>query len=133
MNKRFWISVVVIFLLYMGLDFLVHAVLLHPDYLKLPHLYRTENDAQNYFPLMLLAHVLMAAAFVWIYQKGKEEKPFLQQGIRFGIAIALLARIPTYMIYYAVQPLPFDLVMKQIAFGFVVMVLLGIAVAWLNR
>ncbi len=34
------------------------------------------------------------------------DKPFLGQGLRFGIAIAILMTIPVYLIYYAVQPWP---------------------------
>ena len=30
-------------------------------------------------------------AFVWIYPRGTENKPWVQQGLRFGIAIALAA------------------------------------------
>jgi hypothetical protein len=55
---------------------------------------------------MLLAHVFLAVGFVWVYVKGKENKPFLIQGIRYGAAIAVLTTIPTYLIYYAVQPRP---------------------------
>ena len=42
--------------------------------------------------------------------------PLLQQGIRYGIAIALLAPVPVYLIYYAVQQLPGMMVVKQIVF-----------------
>lgn len=33
---------------------------------------------------MLLAHVIMAGAFVWIYARGTENKPLLGQGLRCG-------------------------------------------------
>jgi len=36
------------------------------------------------------------------------------QGIRFGIAVALLTVVPTYLIYYVVQPMPRSLVTKLI-------------------
>lgn len=133
MNKRTLISVVVIFVVWMGLDFFIHGNLLHSDYSQLPNLFRSEQDGQNYFIYMLLAHVLMAIAFVWIYVKGKEDKLFLAQGIRYGIAIALLTAIPTYLIYYAVQPLPVEMVCKQITFSTVEILILGVVVAWLNK
>lgn len=133
MNKRTLISVVVIFIVWMGLDFLIHGNLLHSDYSQFPNLYRSEQDSQNYFIYMLIAHVLIAIAFVWIYVKGKEDKPFLAQGIRYGIAIALLTAIPTYLIYYAVQPLPAEMVFKQIVFSTVEILILGIVVARLNK
>ena len=133
MNKKFFISVVVIFVLSMGLGFLVHGVLLNQAYTQLQGLFRTPQDAAAYFPFMLLAHVLIAFGFVWIYQRGKENKPFLAQGIRFGLAVAVLMTIPMYLIYYAVQPMPSTLVYKQIVFDTLGILLMGVVVAWLNR
>ena len=133
MNKKFLLSVVVIFVLSMALGFLVHGVLLNPAYTQLQGLFRTPQDAQAYFPFMLLAHVFIAFGFVWIYQRGKEDKPFLAQGIRFGMAVAVLMTIPMYLIYYAVQPMPAPLVFKQIVFDTLGMLLMGIAVARLNQ
>ncbi len=93
MNKKFLISWVVIFVVWMAGSFAVHGVWLRDMYAQLPgNLYRTEGDTQQaYFPYMLAAHVIMAGAFVWIYQRGRENKPWLAQGVRYGIAIALLA------------------------------------------
>jgi hypothetical protein len=82
---------------------------------------------------MLLAHVIMAAAFVWIYQRGREAKPWLQQGLRYGIAIALLAPIPMFMIYYVVQPTPAALAIKQAIGDSVILLVLGVLVAFLNK
>jgi hypothetical protein len=82
---------------------------------------------------MILAHVIMAGAFVWIYARGVEAKPWVAQGVRFGVAVALLMIVPTYMIYFVVQPMPGDVVIKQIVFDGVLMVILGMIVAWLYR
>jgi hypothetical protein len=133
LNKRFLISVVVIFVLSMAFGFLVHGLLLSQQYAKLPGLFRKEQDAVNYFPFMLLAHLFIAAGFVWIYLNGRESKPFLPQGVRFGVAVAVLMTIPMYLIYYAVQPMPGALVFKQIVFEAVGVIVMGIVVAWLNR
>jgi len=114
-------------------SFVVHGVLLHPDYMQLTTLFRTEADAQRYFPLMILAHVILSGAFVWIYARGAEPKPWMAQGVRFGIAIALLTTIPTYMIYFVVQPMPGSVVVKQMIFDGALMVILGLIVAWLYR
>jgi hypothetical protein len=82
---------------------------------------------------MILAHMIFAIGFVWVYNKGKEAKPWMVQGIRYGIAVAVLLVIPHYLIYYAVQPLPGMLVAKQIIFGSISMVLMGIVVAALDQ
>ena len=50
-----------------------------------------------------------------------------------ALAVAVLATIPTYLIYYAVQPYPGVVVAKQIVFDTIVVVLMGIVCAWINR
>jgi hypothetical protein len=45
----------------------------------------------------------------------------------------LLGVIPTYLIYFVVQPMPSALVIKQIVFDGVLTVVLGLVVAWLYR
>lgn len=133
MNKKFIVAWVVTFVAWMFGSFVVHGLLLGADYAKLSNLFRGEVDSQAYFPVMLLAHVLLAGALVRIYARGVEARPWLGQGLRFGITVALLTVVPTYMIYYAVQPLPGSLVIKQIVFDGCLLVLLGMLVAFLHR
>ena len=133
MNKKFIIAWIVVFIVWMAGSFVVHGVLLHEDYLKLSNLFRTEADAQKYFPLMILAHVILAGALVWIYSRGVEAAPWLSQGLRFGLAIALLTIVPTYIIYYVVQPMPSSVVIKQIVFDGILMLILGAVTAFIYR
>jgi hypothetical protein len=133
MDKKFWISVVVAFVIAMGGAFLVHEMLLKSDYAQISNLMRTEADAQNYFPFMLGAHVIYAIAFAWIYRQGVSSAPWLTQGIRYGVAVALLTTFPMFLIYYSVQPTPGILATKQIVFDSVVTVINGIAMAFINK
>jgi hypothetical protein len=133
MTKQFLISALVMFVATMAVGFVVHGVLLGQDYAALPNLYRGEEDSQNYFHFMLLAHVLMAIGLTWVYRIGRDDSPWLGQGIRFGIAVVVLMTIPTYMIYFAVQPMPEALAVKQIMFDTGAMILMGMLVALLNR
>jgi hypothetical protein len=133
MNKKFLIAWVVLFVAWLIGSFVVHGLMLHSDYMQLTSLFRAEGDQQKYFPLMLLAHVILSGAFVWIYARGVEAKPWMAQGVRFGVVVALLTVVPTYMIYFVVQPMPGEVVIKQILFDGVLMVILGAIVAWLYR
>src|ERR1700687_4227819 len=133
MNKTFVISVVALFVVSMALGFVVHALLLGADYANLHSMFRSESDSKQYFGFMIAAHVLIAIGFTWIYRQGRENKPFVAQGIRFGLAVAVLTVIPNYLIYYAVQPMPSDLVAKQIVFDTMAVAIMGIVVAALTR
>ena len=132
-NKKFVIAWIVLFVAWFVGSFVVHGVLLRPDYMQLSSLFRLESDQQRYFPLMILAHVILSGAFVWIYARGVESKPWLSQGLRFGIAVALLTIVPSYLIYFVVQPMPAAVVIKQILFDGVLLLILGAIVAWLYR
>ncbi len=133
MNKRFLTAWIVVFIAWMAGSFVVHGTLLHDDYMTLPNLFRPEAEAQQYFPLMLLAHVILAGSFVWIYSRGVEDTPWTGQGIRFGLAVALLTIVPTYIIYHVVQPIPGNIAVKQILFDGVLLLGLGLLVAFLYR
>ena len=133
MNKKFFLAWAVLFVAWMLGSFVVHATLLRHDYMQLTGLFRPEGEEQKYFPLMILAHVILSGAFVWIYARGVEAKPWLAQGVRFGIAVALLTIVPTYLIYFVVQPMPGEVVFKQITFDGVLLVILGTIVAWMYR
>ena len=133
MNKTFVLSVVAVFVMSMILGYVVHHVLLGAEYAKVMQLFRLPRDAEALFPLMIVANVILAIGWTWIYRMGRENKPWLGQGIRFGIAVALICTIPMYLIYYVVQPYPSDLVALQIVYDTIGSVILGIVVAVVNR
>lgn len=134
MNKKFVVSSLVVAFASLMLGFLVHVLLLQADYARLPNMYRSEASSQGYFGYMLFAHLLIGIGMTWIYQRGIEAgKPFVMQGVRFGAAVSVVSVIPMYLIYFAVQPMPSDLVAQQIVFSTIGTLLLGVVTAWLNR
>jgi len=132
MDKKFIISVVVIFVVSMLLGFVTHAWVLADEY-NATGLFRSLEDQEAHFTWMLLAHLIMSYAFVKIYLFGREDKPWMAQGMRFGFLMALFAAVGVYLIYYAVQPLPEMLVFRQAAYDTVNMMIMGIVLAWLHR
>ena len=129
----FAISVAALTVLSLIIGFGVHELLLGAEYRQLTNLFRSPEDAQKYFGYMLLAHVFIGTGMTWIYRQGREAKPWLAQGVRFGIAVSVLMVIPMYLIYFAVQPMPMGLVAKQIAFDIIGTVVMGIVAAWINK
>lgn len=133
MDKRFWVCGLVMSIAALLLGFLVHGVLLAPDYAALGVLFRDDLDSQRYVHWMVLAHVLIGFAMTWIYAQGfSGGRSWSVQGLRFGLAMALFSTLPDYLIYYAVQPLPAALVARQLLYGVASMLLLGLLVAWLQ-
>ena len=94
---------------------------------------RPPDEAQKIIYWIIIAQAIFGAAFAWVYYQGKEDKPWLMQGARFGIAVACLTVIPTYLIYHVVTPVSLELAIKQIVFDSIRVVLMGIVVAWINK
>ena len=132
MNRKRVISAIVMFVMAWALSFVVHGLLLGPDYSATPGM-RPPAEAQQIIGYLILAQAIFGVAFAWVYFQGKEDKPWLAQGVRFGIAIAALTVIPTYLIYHVVTPVPLVLALKQIVLDTVRLVLMGVVLAWINR
>ena len=133
MNKKFLISWVAVFVVWMVGSFLVHGLWLSPTYESMTNMMRPMEEQEAMMHFMLIAHIMMAGAFVWIYERGNEDKPWMQQGLRFGIAIAVLAPIPTFMIYYTVQQTPGMLAVQQSIGDSVVVIAVALVAAFLSR
>ncbi len=129
--KKFVLTVVVVFIVANLAGFLIHASLLAPDYMAVATHYRPTGEEKLLF--MNLAYLAFAIGSVWVYAKGVENKPWLGQGIRFGIAMWLILAVPSFFIAYAVQPVPMSLMIKQVLFEGVDKILLGIVTAALYR
>ena len=133
MTKNFLISWVVAFVVWMIGSFAVHGAWLSEIYATIPNIMRSEEDTAALMHFMLLAHIVMAGAFVWIYQRGIEDKPWIPQGFRFGLAVALLAPVPMFTIYYVVQQTPGELAIRQAIGDTVVVIFVGLATAFMSR
>jgi hypothetical protein len=134
MDKRFWISGIVAFLVLFTGSYLVHGLWLTSDYMRRPQLFRPEAEAGSHFAFMVLAFISMGFAFAWIYRQGiSPGRPWLIQGIRFGVAAACLTPLPMYLIYYVVQPMEGATTAKQIIGDSISFIITGIVVAFINK
>src|SRR3546814_16794510 len=105
MDKRFWVCGLVMSTAALLLGFIVHGLLLAPDYAALGAMFRSDDDSRHYAHWMVLAHVLIGFAMTWISAQGfSDERSSSLQGLRFGLAMALFSTIPGYMVSYAVTP-----------------------------
>ena len=132
MTRKCIISAVVMFVMAWAMSFVVHGWLLAVNYAATPGM-RPPAEAEKIIYWIIIAQAIFGAAFAWVYYQGKEDKPWLMQGIRFGIAVACLTVIPTYLIYHVVTPVPFSLAVKQILLDTIRVLLMGVVLAWMNK
>ncbi len=108
--KKLLIAWVVVFVLVFNLGYLIHGVLLSDQYEGLDGMMtRSEEEAMSYLPFIVLSDLIFAFAFVYIYARGKEEKSWLGQGLRFGLLVWLIWAVPIFLIDYATMPVPLGL------------------------
>jgi hypothetical protein len=133
MDKKFALATVAAFITSFVLSFIAHGMILAQEYSALPAVYRGPQLRPGLFSLLLLAQLIMSAAMAALYRYGAEDKPWLGQGIRFGLMAAGLSVIPCYLIGYVVTNIPGALATKQIVFETIIVVAMGIVVAWFYR
>jgi hypothetical protein len=133
MDKRFWIAGIAASVLFFVLGFLFHGVLMEGDYMQLKSMFRTQEEAMGNMPIMTAAHIIMGFAFAWIYAQGISGASWLTQGVRYGLATALLVSVPWYMIYYSVQPWPGMTAFKMGLFDSISLIITAIVVAFIYK
>jgi hypothetical protein len=87
---RVAIAAVVSWVVYLGVSFLVHAVLLRNIYLQHMASMRPEAEANAILPIGFGFALIGFFAFAYAYAKGYEGGSGSQEGIRFGVIVGIL-------------------------------------------
>jgi hypothetical protein len=132
-DRRFALATAAAFATAFALSYVLHGIVLGPEYNALLSVYRGPELPAHMMFLLLLAQLIRAGAMVAIYRQGREDKPFAGQGVRFGLLAAALSVIPLYLIGYVVTNIPAELAIKQIVFEAVIMGAMGVVIAWVYR
>jgi apolipoprotein N-acyltransferase len=131
--KKFLAAFALVLVASTVLNFVIHGVLLKPLYQQSAQLMRDEADSGAHAMFLLVGFVFFSLGFVWIYARGVEAKPWVGQGLRYGVAVWLIAAVSRYSIYYAIQPWPAHVVLMQIGYELVTTLALGLGVAVVYR
>ena len=84
--------------------------------------------------LMLpVAHLSFVVSFVWIYARIGPSGPWFREGLKFGVLGWLVGQVPLWLLWYAEQPWPEALVVKQLGLELVSSLALGLVVAAMAR
>lgn len=132
-TKKLIAAIVVGYLFMAGAGYLIHGVWLDPLYRQFPDTWRPQDQFQNKMWIMWLADLLFVAMFAYIYTRGVENKPWLGQGIRYGVLMALLVTIPLTLSQYVIYRVPDELPLRWIAADALQLIILGLIVAGFYR
>lgn len=120
-SKRYFLASFAVFVFIFIFEWVFHGMALKGLYEATASLWRPKEECVTW--AMFVAQVMFAFVFTFIFTKGYEGKG-IGEGTRYGILIGLLM-IPTNLIWYAVAPLPFELVVYWSIGGIIELVLCG--------
>lgn len=134
MNKKRIIGAVLAGFVWLAVGrYLVHNVWLATAYTNNPLLWRSQDAMLHRLWVIHLANLILAMAAVLIYVRGIEAKPWLGQGLRFGVLLALATAVPQSLVEYFVYPISQTLAVQWIIGEGGLMLLLGMLVAAICR
>lgn len=130
MNKKVWIGFIAVFLGMGILGFLIHGVMLAPDYqaTDVASLMRPEAEMMGMMWIYYVVYFVQAYFFVLIFSKGHEGRG-IGEGVRYGSYMGLLMATPMAYASYAMYPMPYSLALKWFIYGMLEYIVLGIIVA----
>jgi hypothetical protein len=130
--KKLLAAILVSFLFLVVGGFLIHGVWLAATYREMRDAgmsFRSEDAMMHKMWVIWVSDLIYSILFVLIYARGAENKPWMGQGIRFGIIATLFTVVPSTLNQYLSYNIPYSLAAKWIVSALVVLVLMGIAVA----
>jgi hypothetical protein len=131
--KKLALAIIATYVILMATNYVVHSIWLMPDYDLIPLSHRNNVGIQARFWAMLLGQFIFSAMFAYIYTRGRENKSWIEQGIKYAILIGFLTVVPTALSQYVVYIIPYRLVIKWMVAGGVQMLIAGLAVAWIYK
>lgn len=130
---RFLLRTVAVAIAMFILGFIGHQLLLGRDYGAIEPIMRNKTDMQAHMPFAVISCLAFSGAFVWMYSQGRSDRPWLGQGIRFGLAIWAVASVPLYLTNYTIEPWPGIFVVKILVWELLAAMILGILTAALAK
>jgi len=127
MGSKFWLAVIVVFIVFAILQFVVHGGILSKLYMENSHLFKDAAVQKKMIFWHLISQLIFAFLFCFIYSKGFEpNKGFAGQGFRYGIYLGLIVCLPLAITHYAVLAAPGKMLALQGILNFITVVIVGI-------
>lgn len=133
--KRLVAATVVAFLVSQILAIAVHGVILAEDYAPFYGTLLRPMPVQAEWRMLLLplAHLCFVAALVWVYGRLRLQGSAVARGLKIGMLGWIIGQLPLWLLWYAEQPWPDSLVVKQLGLELVSSLIVGLTIAAIAR
>jgi ABC-type sugar transport system permease subunit len=128
-TKRIVLATFAAFVVSQVLAVLVHGFILAADYEPFDGtLLRAGADAWQ-FIFLPFAHLSFIIGLMWVYTRTPFNGSSVRQGVALGILAWVMGQVPLWLLWYAEQPWPGSLVVKQLGLELVSSVIIGLTIA----
>jgi hypothetical protein len=83
--------------------------------------------------LLPVAHLCFISALVWMYGRLSLDGSLTTRGLKLGLFAWLVGQAPLYLIWYAEQPWPDALIVKQLGLELISSLAIGLTIAVISR
>ena len=112
----------------------VHGFLLAADYAPYYGSLLRRMDGAAWQALFLpVAHLAFISALVWVYTRAGLDGSPAVQGLKLGFLGWVMGQVPLWLLWYAEQPWPGALVLKQLGLELGSSLIIGMTIAWVAR
>jgi ABC-type multidrug transport system permease subunit len=128
--KRFWLTALLVYIVYAATTFIIHGVILGDYYMRpdIQTAFRPEAEMGAYSWVRFVTMAVFAFFFTFIFAKGHERKGIME-GVRFGVYIALFVFFVNSFEQFIIYPIEYIAVWYWTIAGLVQSVLMGIVAA----
>ena len=110
----------------------IHGVILSADYEPFEGtLLRASGGGTPPWQRLFLpvVHLAVIVPLVWVYGRLRLEGSTLGRGVKLGLLGWTIGQLPVWLLWYAQQPWPGDLVVKQLGLELVASLAIGLTIA----
>ena len=131
-RARAAITILVAFLVANVFATMIHGFILSADYEPFEGtLLRTSGTGTPPWQMLFLpvVHLSFIASLVWAYTRLRLEGATVARGLKLGALGFAMGQLPVWLLWFAEQPWPGDLVLKQIGLELLSSLAIGVTIA----
>lgn len=133
-TTRLVLSTVAAFLVSQVLAGLIHGFVLAADYGPYYGTLLRSMDSDTWQVLLLpVSHLSFICGLMWVYTHVEMSGSTGRKGALLGFLAWIMGQVPLWLIWYAEQPWPGSLVVKQLGLEFVSSIVIGLTIAMTAR
>jgi hypothetical protein len=113
----------------------IHGFILAADYAPFyGSLLRDQRGDPVWQALLLpVSHLCLISGLVWIFGRLSIDGSQTVRGLKLGLVAWLVGQAPLYLLWYAEQPWPDELIVKQLGLELIASLAIGLTIAFVSR